>query len=699
MKVDNTSPKYISRQNIKSYTPTSVSATHAQNFGAGAAGNAVISLMDAVDRGGLVASFLIQDFFGMNIPRTVTGLYRNREITNQYNYQEAAEVAIREFMSGPTMFAVPMVMLWAIKRMFGKANDIPVNILRVLGNNFAEHAQGKTVEELTDLQGIKKSFYNDTFKNILKNTYKGAVSDDVAAAKAEKFTSDLLEYENLKAQKKTKSFWDKIRGKKVPGTAEEKLEQIVSDFSEINKSHAQSASSNFLEAKISSGDKTVGKQINKLFTDMRNFVEDASDSVAKQAKKGNLNPDEVKQFFKKFTDFRTGSRVLTNFSMLAGIIAFCSIIPKLYQLSENNPGLKGLEGDAIEADNTPAKDEKSAKPVAFKGAMDGLGRLASKDGSLAKFFREFEFDAFNVSFTGLLTACGLGVLAPRLYHAREENEYKEVLFRDTITIGTIACAAKILQQVTAKIGSVVTGLALSIKPDGEHKTALSKLLTYLRPVKGHSVLTSEQLHTKYTNVDKYKGGLAGFARFIDEQDGNISKAFDVDKNAKALLKQIYEKSEKSASVSFDNAKNKDIIEALDDVIKGNKAEKQLNDIYAIFRDEKNKFLRKAKIVNSSFNFAVLFIVAPLLLGYVIPRLNEFLTKKRQLQKHEDARQQRVNAVGVSDSASKTDSVLKDGETPKVVPAKVNESKAQQPNTRLKQSNSKAFSAFKEIINP
>ena len=49
-------------------------------------GNVVVNTMDAVERGGLVASFLIQDFLGMNIPRTATGLYRNSDITGELNY-------------------------------------------------------------------------------------------------------------------------------------------------------------------------------------------------------------------------------------------------------------------------------------------------------------------------------------------------------------------------------------------------------------------------------------------------------------------------------------------------------------------------------------------------------------------------------------------------------------------------------------
>lgn len=673
MKVNNANQKHLYNQFNIQKRPIETTKCNMPSFGSGAA---VVSLMDMIDRGGFVASFLVQDFLGMNVPRTVTGLYRNREITNQYNYQEAAEVALREFLSGPTMFAVPVLMLWGTKRMFGKANAIPVNIIRALGDNFANNVKGKSPKELADIKTIKASFYNDTFKNILKNTYKSDVPEEVINKEAKRFTDDLLEYENLRAQKKTKKFFDKVRGKRVEGTADDKLADIVQRFSEIRKSNSISGSENFLAAKISVGNKIEAKPLNTLVNDMRNFIEDISSSVSKRVKKGSLNSDNLQQFVKSFTDFRTGSRVLTNFAMIAGIIGFCSYIPKLYQLSDTNPGLKGLENK--EKTNEPKKQEKQ---VAFKGAIDALGRAASKKSGFAKFLQEFEFDGFNPSFSGFLATCGLGILLPRLYHAREENEFKEVIFRDIPTITSVACAAKILQQVFARACTKSTGLALKIKPENIGESKLAKVWSYMKPINGHKVLSSEQLYSKYTNIHQYNGGAAGFAKFLDEQGGNVVKAFDVDKNAKSLLKQIYEKSAKVASVQFDKAKNTDVIEALEDVIKNKKADGLLEKLYEIFKKDDNNFLKKAKIMNSSFNFAVLFAMVPILLGYVIPRINEMLTKKRQLQKNETLNTTK-GQINIQD---------------KIKEEKAKESEKVAPTSVIKQSQSKAFKAFNEII--
>lgn len=641
MRIENNSPKYnnsVIEKQPKISTATSIPAatsTKTQSFKG--VGNVVVNTMDAIERGGLVASFLVQDFLGMNIPRTATGLYRNTDRTGELNYMEAAEVGIREFLSGPVMFAVPMGMLWAGKRLFGKANDVQVNVLRAMGDKFAASSAGKTAADFSDMKTVKQSFYSEIFEDILTNAYGENAKNRDIAKEARQFATDVLEYEELSGNKETKK------------AAKEKMAKMVSDFAEITKKNASTPSQNFLAARLTTTENPVEKPLSKLITDMRNFTEDAVESVIRKAQKGALDGKELKDFFKHFTDIRTGSRVLANFSMILGIIAFCSYIPKLYQLSDENPALHGLEGDkskdkdknkTTNNQNTNKSDDKlttdKAKPIAFKGAIDKLGKIASKkDGKLAKFFSEFEFDSYNCSFLGLLTACGLGVLVPRLYHAREENEYKEVLFRDSVTIGTIACGAKIMQQIVARMCTNATGFALAIKPKfKEGASNLSKTLSYLRPVKGHQVMTSEQLKSKYTNIDTYKNGIADFAQFIDEQGGDVRKMFTkTDKKATELLQNIYNTSEKAASVEFGKTSNKDLIEGLMDVIKNGKSKEELEKLYAIFKDDKNAFLKKAKMMNSGFNFAIIFGVSPIILGCLIPLLNESLTKKRQHAKH------------------------------------------------------------------
>ena len=77
------------------------------NVSFGNMGNPVITLMDAIDRGGFAASFIMQDFLGMAGPRVLTGMYRNHDKTGQLNWDFAKKEGTREILSGPSAFIIP----------------------------------------------------------------------------------------------------------------------------------------------------------------------------------------------------------------------------------------------------------------------------------------------------------------------------------------------------------------------------------------------------------------------------------------------------------------------------------------------------------------------------------------------------------------------------------------------------------------
>ena len=85
--------------------------------------NASGNLMQSIENGGFLASFLIQDGFGMTLPRSVAGFLRDKEVTGHYNMQEGFEVVGREGLTGPSMMAVaPLMLLLAAK--FGKTTSV-----------------------------------------------------------------------------------------------------------------------------------------------------------------------------------------------------------------------------------------------------------------------------------------------------------------------------------------------------------------------------------------------------------------------------------------------------------------------------------------------------------------------------------------------------------------------------------------------
>ena len=93
------------------------------------------ALMQGIENKGYVVSFLIQDGLGMTLPRTLTGFYRDREVTGEYNYKEGLEVLGREGMTGPFMMSVAPFMLWLTGK-FCKSAGTNTRLIKIIGNNF-----------------------------------------------------------------------------------------------------------------------------------------------------------------------------------------------------------------------------------------------------------------------------------------------------------------------------------------------------------------------------------------------------------------------------------------------------------------------------------------------------------------------------------------------------------------------------------
>ena len=93
--------------------------------------------MQWIENQGFLASFLIQDFGGMTVPRTAAGFLRDKENTGHYNMQEGFEVFGREVLTGPSMMAVaPLAMLIAAK--FGRSTSVNTALIKRFGNSLRE---------------------------------------------------------------------------------------------------------------------------------------------------------------------------------------------------------------------------------------------------------------------------------------------------------------------------------------------------------------------------------------------------------------------------------------------------------------------------------------------------------------------------------------------------------------------------------
>lgn len=299
------------------------------------ADNFVVTLMDGIDRGGFAASFILQDMLGMAVPRIGAGFTRNSEETGKPNYAFAAKEAIREILSGPSTFVIPMMMLAGIKKAWGSAHDVSAKFINGMGGDFATFAKSQTLDTLKDANVTKAGFYKESFKNLIHNTLGGKLGADDVTKIAEDYSKRLLDIEKAKP----KSFFKRFFGKPVAGSADDLTQALIKDFTDLKKAHLGVGES-ALGAVYKGAKGNLTTNIKKYFSNLKNYTDDAVSKVAKNAKSGKL--DDIAKYVENFNFKRIGGRLLVNVGMYATVIAFMTIVPKLYKSKEGNPGLVGL---------------------------------------------------------------------------------------------------------------------------------------------------------------------------------------------------------------------------------------------------------------------------------------------------------------------------------------------------------------------
>lgn len=324
----------------------------------------MIDFWAAVARGGLAASFTVQDMLGTNFPRTFAALDRNKDITGKNNYKAAVEVAIREFTTGPSMFIIPALVLAGASRYSGEANKVPVDNIAIfsdimkgsidnLSDNKFKNIDFKTLskDELQNAgEEIKKVFYKDVFESIFSQFA------DIKDINIDEYVDLMLKAENPATPKR--NFFMSMANKRivkngvVVDAKDEILSQLSTKFVADKKSHTQGWG-DFLTAKIIPGSKSL--KISDIIDDMKNysndFVKQYISTQNKDIKAGSKVL--VDKFINNFRDSRIGTRFITNVMMVVATGLFMSIIPKLYTRNKTNP-----ETDAIYAQ---VKQQRGAK--------------------------------------------------------------------------------------------------------------------------------------------------------------------------------------------------------------------------------------------------------------------------------------------------------------------------------------------------
>ncbi len=578
--------------------------------------NPVVMLMDAIDKGGFAASFIAQDGIGMVAPRIYEGLNRNRKEdengkkTGPLNWEFARREGIREILSGPSAFLIPLGILTLIKKFSGTANNVHVSHIEALGQNFADYA-AKNPAQLKNASEFKKGYYAQVFENALQNSTDESFRGNELKDTAKKFAEKLIDVENKRSNK------DKKAANKLYG-------ELVEEYMNIRKSHSAPSSEELaVSLKVNGKKDALGTNIRRLTQSLTDYTSDILGKINKK----NVGENEIKNFVSNFNHYRSGTRVISNLGMWAAVVAFFTLIPKLYNIGlKQDPGLKGLEPESEIETNKQIKektenksDDKTKKDVAFTGGFfPKLGQEAAKNNSIGKILKIFEFNGASMSVPAMLTLLFGFCLPPRYVNAKSDKEKKEILVRDITSFTAILFGAKALSRGFSNIFAKVSGLALNVKPQNHNKNLFNKIKNYFTAGSGIEVLSSEQIVSKYSNISNYKDGIKGFFQFLEENGGNVKKVLKIDKtvkeNAEKILKQFKNKSLTEAN-----------LEDIKDAFEKAKGTEALENIYSVFSSKDNKFINRAKTFNSAFGFASTLVLVPAFMMW-LARYCEKMTK-------------------------------------------------------------------------
>lgn len=610
----------------------------------GGSPNIIVGMMDAIEAGGYPASFIIQDGLGFITPRVGKGLVRdahdkkdengnvvldkNGKPVRQLNWALARKEFLREIITGPSAFVIPLAMLHVIKKHFGRGNNVKLNYIDGFQKPFTEFAQNNT-DAIKNGTANKAIFYKKIFSNAIETSINSVLpdsakmTDDEISKTANNLTVKQIQIEKIKA--------DKTLDKKAKKEALSKIGSVVDDFMKLKKGKIGGAVDEMAVQFAASNGKVKTGSIGEMVNAMSDYFDDAVKNTHEELKKG-LKSENIESFVKKFTNHKMGSRILTNLGIFGAVAAFYTQIPKLYNMGlKGNPALQGTAVDTSNpaaSGNTPEDKKVKGNKPSFGVSFTGMGSFLEKAGD--KIFNNksaktvsdiFELNGPIMSANAMTTLLFGFCIPPRLANAQDKYDYGEIVVRDMTAFTALLFGAKALSRVFSDVFSNITGLALNKKNMDGHNT-LHKVIDYLNPNDTHhSVLSRKQLTSKYTHLEDYKGGVNGFMDFIESSGGDVKKAFSCDKKIQASVDEILRSFN---GKSFKDATSKEIKEVL------KKANAQKSDsikkFYNLFH-ENNGLLNKARTCNSSFGFLSTIVLVPGLIIWLTD-FCEKMTEKR-----------------------------------------------------------------------
>ena len=183
------------------------------------------NVMQGIEDKGFLASFLIQDFGGMTVPRTAAGFLRDKEHTGHYNIQEGTEVLGREGLTGPCMMAVAPICLWVAAKA-GRSTSINTQLIKRFGNSLKEFLTNPKFDKnlLNKPEEFKQEFYKKNIKSMLEDTLG---KENTSKDSVEYILKQVNNMEKIPADAKLEKFRGKAKYRK------QCMDNIVSHIDDI----------------------------------------------------------------------------------------------------------------------------------------------------------------------------------------------------------------------------------------------------------------------------------------------------------------------------------------------------------------------------------------------------------------------------------------------------------------------------------
>ena len=600
--------------------------------------NGVGGFMQGIENGGFLASFLIQDFLGMTIPRTWAGFLRDKEVTGKYNTQEGIEVLGREGMTGPCMMAVaPFALIVAAK--CGKTTSVNSQLIKRFGNSLKEMIAANNFDRtiLKNATKFKEEFYRKNTRKILEQTLG---KEHFKESDVEYILEQLKKYENIPKDIKLPL----IRGKSI--YKNRCLKNITKRIDKIR--YATSDDLDMLR-KVKFGSDILKDK--KTF-DIKNTF-DAMMKYANDAITANKHLDKLDETAaESLKNTSLGKRLVTNIAMIAATLGVLSILPKIYARSNVAPGArKNVQQNNENNENVTFK----AKPKT--GFFEKIGKLLDKNKS-DFVSSELEYNGHNFTHTLMAGLSLFGLITPRGLRAysraqKDENGKKdlteiwEILLRDVTSSLAVVFAVPMMTRAAVTSYEKKSGYVLMQKDRN-----MSKWKTFLDIINPYSkthVLTNQEITSLYNGVST-KEKMLNFCKYIDKNGGDLEKILSKSENFNKIFTEETlsmesligkSKSEKNqAIISFvekleEHAKKITKKSSVDK----DTVDKLIRELMRGTKPKKNNITRFAKGLNSLPAFIATLFISPYILGWVIPRLTYKNTRRIHAKQDKEKEQQ------------------------------------------------------------